>query len=35
MRWSGPAAHVGKKQNTEFRWGNLKERENWEDAGVD
>jgi hypothetical protein len=35
MRWSGPVVPVGKKQNIEFRWRNLKEREHLEGAGVD
>ena len=35
MRWAGHVARMGREEvYTEFWWGNLKERERLEDAGV-
>jgi len=36
MRWAGHVAHMGRgKVDTEFWWGNLRERDHLEDAGID
>jgi hypothetical protein len=36
MRWAGFAANMGRGEAcTGFWWGNLREREHWEDPGVD
>jgi hypothetical protein len=33
MSWTGHVARMGER--TDFWWGNLKERDHWEDPGVD
>jgi len=36
MRWAGHAAFTGKRRGyTGFQWGNLRERDHLEDAGID
>jgi hypothetical protein len=36
MRWAGHVVHIGReKVHTGFSWGNLKERDHFEDSGVD
>jgi hypothetical protein len=35
MRWAGHVARVGGEVHTGFWWGNLRERDHWEDLGVD
>jgi len=36
MRWAGHVARIGRRElHTGFWWGNLRERDHWEDVGVD
>jgi hypothetical protein len=36
IRWAGHVARMGEGRGvTEFWWGNLRERDHWEDPGVD
>jgi len=36
MRWAGHVARMGRGEvNAWFWWGNLKERDQWEDPGAD
>jgi len=34
MRWVGHVAHMGEERGV-YRWGNRRERDHWEDLGVD